>query len=60
MDSYPIKLTYHTRAYIFRERLMIPEIIGMTDVPEGVVAETLEISDYRDAQVTLSTLCPGI
>ena len=48
MDPYPIKLTYHVRAYAFGERL-IPETLGKKDVPEGVVAETWEVSDYRDA-----------
>ena len=38
MDLYPIKPTYHVRAYAFGERL-IPEIIGKKDVPVGVVAE---------------------
>jgi mannose-6-phosphate isomerase len=47
MNSYPIKLTAHVRAYAFGERL-IPEILGKEDVPEGTVAETWEISDYRE------------
>src|SRR3712207_5160189 len=47
MQTYPIKLTYHVRAYAFGERL-IPEMLGKSDVPEGVVAETWEISDYRE------------
>ena len=51
MDSYPIKLTYHTRAYAFGERL-IPELLGKEDAPEGTVAETWEVSDYRDARAT--------
>src|SRR5687768_10428531 len=41
MNAYPIKLTYHVRAYAFGERL-IPEMLGKRDVPEGVVAETWE------------------
>lgn len=49
---YPIKLTYHVRTYAFGERL-IPEHLGKSDVPEGVVAETWEISDYRDARATV-------
>jgi mannose-6-phosphate isomerase len=48
MQPYPIKLTYHVRAYAFGDRL-IPEMLGMKDVPEGIVAETWEVSDYRDA-----------
>src|SRR3954453_6382692 len=47
MQAYPIKLTYHVRAYSFGERL-IPEMLGKRDVPEGTVAETWEISDYRE------------
>ena len=47
MNAYPIKLTAHVRAYAFGERL-IPEILGKEDVPEGTVAETWEISDYRE------------
>jgi len=47
MQTYPIKLTYHVRSYYFGERL-IPELLGKKDAPEGVVAETWEISDYRE------------
>ncbi len=47
MQSYPIKLTYHVRTYAFGGRL-IPEILEKRDLPEGVVAETWEISDYRE------------
>jgi hypothetical protein len=46
MNAYPIKLTYHVRSYYFGERL-IPELLGKKDAPEGVVAETWEVSDYR-------------
>ena len=53
MDSYPIKLTYHTRAYAFGERL-IPELLGKNDVPEGTVAETWEVSDYRETTGTIT------
>jgi len=49
----PIKLTYHVRTYNFGERL-IPELLGKEDAPEGVVAETWEISDYRDARATIT------
>jgi len=52
MQAYPIKLTFHVREYAFGERL-IPEKLGKVDVPEGVVAETWEISDYRDARATV-------
>lgn len=53
MNCYPIKLTYHVRAYAFGERL-IPELIGKKDVPDGVVAETWEISDYHEARGTIT------
>jgi mannose-6-phosphate isomerase len=46
MDWYPIKLTTHVRTYAFGERL-IPERLGKTGLPDGVVAETWEISDFR-------------
>ncbi len=47
MDWYPIKLTSHVRHYKFGERL-IPERLGKSGVPGGIIAETWEISDYRD------------
>jgi mannose-6-phosphate isomerase len=53
MDWYPIKLTAHVRTYAFGERL-IPEKLGKTNVPDGVVAETWEISDYRDTTGTIT------
>ena len=53
MNCYPIKLTYNVRAYAFGERL-IPEIIGKKNVPDGVVAETWEISDYRETTGTVT------
>lgn len=49
---YPLKLSYHVRTYSFGERL-IPEKLGKTGVPEGVVAETWEISDYKDTTGTV-------
>ena len=52
MDAYPIKLSYHVRDYYFGERL-IPELLGKVDAPEGVVAETWEISDYRETTGTV-------
>jgi mannose-6-phosphate isomerase len=52
MQTYPIKLTYHVRSYYFGERL-IPELLGKKDAPEGVVAETWEISDYKDTTGTV-------
>jgi len=47
MQTYPIKLSYHVRSYYFGERL-IPELLGKRDAPQGIVAETWEISDYRE------------
>ena len=52
MNWYPLKLTAHVRTYAFGERL-IPEKLGKTGVPEGVVAETWEVSDYRDTTGTI-------
>jgi mannose-6-phosphate isomerase len=53
VDAYPIKLSYHVRDYYFGERL-IPEILGKRDAPEGVVAETWEISDYGETTGTVA------
>lgn len=50
---YPLKLTFHVRTYAFGGRL-IPERLGKTGVPEGVVAETWEVSDYRDTTATIT------
>jgi mannose-6-phosphate isomerase len=48
MKPYPIKLTAHVRAYAFGGRL-ITEKLGKKGVPGGgIVAETWEISDYRE------------
>jgi mannose-6-phosphate isomerase len=53
MDWYPIKLTSHVRHYKFGERL-IPERLGKSGVPGGIIAETWEISDYRDTAGTVT------
>lgn len=53
MIAYPLKMTAHVRKYYFGERL-IPEVLGKRDVPEGVVAETWEISDYQDTTGTIT------
>jgi mannose-6-phosphate isomerase len=53
LDAYPIKPSYHVRDYYFGERL-IPEMLGKDDAPDGVVAETWEISDYRETTGTVS------
>lgn len=52
MNWYPIKLTYEVRKYAFGERL-IPETLSKTGLPAGSVAETWEVSDYRDARATI-------
>jgi mannose-6-phosphate isomerase len=52
MQWHPLKMTYHVRTYAFGERL-IPEMLGKEGVPEGVVAETWEISDYRETTATI-------
>ena len=47
MEWYPLKLTAHVRTYAFGARLIL-ERLGKAGVPDGVVAETWEVSDYRD------------
>src|SRR5215207_7095589 len=53
MNWYPITLTAHVRTYAFGERL-IPEMLGKSSVPDGVVAETWEISDHLDTTGTVT------
>ena len=53
MQWSPIKLTFHVRTYAFGDRL-IPDRLGKTGVPDGIVAETWEVSDYRDARATIT------
>jgi mannose-6-phosphate isomerase len=53
MERYPLKLTFHVREYSFGERL-IPEKLGKVGVPDGVVAETWEISDYEETTGTVT------
>lgn len=52
MNWYPLALSHHVRTYAFGERL-IPDMLGKTDVPEGIVAETWEVSDQKDARATI-------
>jgi mannose-6-phosphate isomerase len=52
-DWGPIRLTFHVRTYQFGERL-IPEMLGKLDVPEGIVAETWEISDQKETRATIT------
>jgi mannose-6-phosphate isomerase len=53
MQWYPLKLTVHIRTYAFGAR-QIPELLGKMDVPDGTVAETWEVSDYRNARATIT------
>jgi mannose-6-phosphate isomerase len=52
MQWSPMELTQHVRTYHFGERL-IPERLGKKGVPDGVVAETWEISDYQETTATI-------
>ena len=53
MQWYPLKLTFHVRSYAFGERL-IPERLGKTGVPDGVVAETWEFSCHDETTGTIT------
>ncbi len=48
----PIRMTTHIRTYPFGERL-IPEMLRKQNMPDGIVAETWEISDQKDARATI-------
>ena len=48
-----MKLTPHVRTYYFGERL-IPERLGKREMPDGRVAETWEVSDYREARAAVT------
>src|SRR4051812_47349150 len=54
MTWYPIKLTAHIRTYSFGERL-IADRLGKPNLPAGVVAETWEVSDWRDTTGTVTS-----
>lgn len=45
--AYPLQLTFAVRRYAFGER-RIAELLGKTGLPDGVVAETWEVSDHAD------------
>lgn len=47
MKLYPIKLTFHVNDYVFGERLIVDRL-GKRAVPAGRIAETWEVSDYKD------------
>jgi len=53
MQWSPMEMTHHIRTYSFGER-QIPERLGKRGLPAGVVAETWEISDYRDTTATIT------
>ena len=53
MDWYPLKLTAHIRTYVFGER-QIPDRLKKQGLPGGTIAETWEISDYRDTTGTIT------
>jgi mannose-6-phosphate isomerase len=52
MDWYPIKLTAHLRHYNFGARL-IESRLQKAGLPEGIVAETWEVSDYAHTTGTV-------
>jgi mannose-6-phosphate isomerase len=53
MNWYPIKLTFHVRQYAFGERV-IGDRLHKQNLPDGIVAETWEISDYRETTGTVT------
>lgn len=53
MEWYPVKLSYHVRTYHFGDRL-IPDRLGKAGAPDGIVAETWEVSDHRSARATIT------
>ena len=46
-DAYPLLLTHGIRHYAFGARL-IPDRLGKERLPDGVIAETWEVSDHDD------------
>lgn len=54
MEWVPIRMSYHVRTYAFGERL-IPDMLGKSGLPAGVVAETWEISDQEDTRATITS-----
>lgn len=52
MDWYPLKLTTNIQKYTFGER-MIPERLGKRGLPSGRIAETWEVSDYKEKTGTV-------
>jgi mannose-6-phosphate isomerase len=52
MNWYPLKLTTNIQQYTFGERL-IPERLGKRGLPSGRIAETWEVSGYKDKTGTV-------
>ncbi|MBW4643964.1 MAG: class I mannose-6-phosphate isomerase [Goleter apudmare HA4340-LM2] len=52
MDWYPLKLTTNIQKYAFGERL-IPKLLGKRGLPSGIIAESWEVSDYKDKTGTV-------
>ena len=48
-----MKLTPHVRTYYFGERL-IPDLLGKEGMPDGRIAESWEVTDYREARTTVA------
>jgi len=46
-DAYPLLLTFGIRRYAFGARA-IPDRLGKAGLPDGVIAETWEVSDHDD------------
>lgn len=52
-DPYPLRLTAGVRRYAFGARA-IADRLGRADLPDGVVAETWEVSDHDDEPATVA------
>lgn len=53
MTWYPLKMTAHIRRYAFGERQIVDRL-HKRNLPDGIIAETWEISDYRDTTGTMT------
>jgi mannose-6-phosphate isomerase len=53
MTWYPLKMTAHIRQYAFGERQIVDRL-HKQNLPAGIIAETWEISDYRDTTGTIT------
>jgi mannose-6-phosphate isomerase len=52
LPTYPLLLTYGIRRYAFGKRL-IADFLGKTGLPDGIIAETWEVSDHDDEPATV-------